>query len=208
MLNIKQELQKYIEPESSSPSQGELPTVLEVFAQEVKRFGKEQYKTTSQLEELLIQMEEQAEGDNAKQVLEQQLKNTSEEKSQLLLALLTSADALEEVYRFAQKNATDDWQKQLALQWERLGKALMFCGLMRIEGIGDPYQPQTQVATGVSSDPTLPEEVVLTIIKSGYVYRGQLLRKAEVIVNKPQPFQPKVAPPQNVPSEQIDIFLD
>lgn len=207
MLDIKQELQKYLEPQAL-PKQSEISVALELFTQEAKRFGKEQYKTTSQLEELIIQMEEQSENNQKEQVLVQQLTAVSDEVKQLLQSLMSSSDCLEEVYRFAKKNADPSWQQQLSMQWKRLEQTLMFCGLMRIEGIGERYQSQTQVAVGVASNLTLPEGIVVEIIKSGYVYRGQVLRKAEVLVNKHQPKEAAVPLEQQVASRDEDFLLD
>lgn len=188
-FSVEEELKYYLEPEEAA-STDPLSTSWELFAKEVKHFGQEQSKTTTQLEELLSQMEEQLEKSGTEELLKTKLTAAKKETQTLLLSLLSNADALEEVYRYAQENAAP-WQEQLALQWQKLGQTLSHCGLVRIEGQGEAFQPQLQIAIGLDSDLALPEETVLGIVKSGYFYQGELLRKAEVIVNKHQPVEEK-----------------
>ncbi len=192
MLDIKEELKKYQKLQPAFSGQNELTAALDQFAHEVKRFGKEQFSTTSQLEEIVCQLEEQAAESKKQQSLSQELAQASSRLEKLLESLVASSDCFEIFYRFAQKNADQSWQKQLAMQWKSMAQILLSCGLVRIEGEGEQFLPQSQAAVGVASDLALPEGTVLDVIKSGFIYHEKVLRKAEVVVNKHQPESPRL----------------
>jgi molecular chaperone GrpE len=67
-----------------------------------------------------------------------------------------------------------------ALVQKRLQKALQRTQIRRIEALGKPVNPQQMNVVEVVDDPYLPPGQVVDEIRPGYVWRGDVLRCAEV----------------------------
>lgn len=51
---------------------------------------------------------------------------------------------------------------------------------------GEPFNPESHEALGITSDPALGNDAVAQVVQRGYTLRGRLLRPAKVMVNKAQ----------------------
>jgi molecular chaperone GrpE (heat shock protein) len=63
-------------------------------------------------------------------------------------------------------------------------------GLVRIEVMGQPFDPAAMAAVAAQSDASRPDQTVLEEIAPGYRLRGQLLRPAQVKVSLNKPSNP------------------
>ena len=72
----------------------------------------------------------------------------------------------------------------LTLTLQRLDQLLETHRVRPIEVLGKPLDPQIMRALGVEAAPDAPEGVVLREVRRGFHLGGDLLRAAEVIVNK------------------------
>ena len=77
-------------------------------------------------------------------------------------------------------------QQQLRLMKEQMVEKLSLTGItvLGIEGV--PYNSAYYQPIGTECNLEKAEGEILKVIKKGYTYKGKLLRKAEVIVNKIQ----------------------
>jgi molecular chaperone GrpE len=60
-------------------------------------------------------------------------------------------------------------------------------GLEEVEAEGRPFDPHLHEAVQVELTDSVPEDTVLEVIRKGYLFRGRLLRPAEVKVSRPRP---------------------
>ena len=67
---------------------------------------------------------------------------------------------------------------------QRLDELLATHRVRPIDALGQPLDPQRMRAVGVEAAPDAPVGVVLREARRGYYHGGELLRSAEVIVNK------------------------
>jgi molecular chaperone GrpE len=72
----------------------------------------------------------------------------------------------------------------LTLTLQRLDELLSTHRVRPIDALGQPLDPQRMRAVGVESAPEAPDGVVLHEARRGFFHSGELLRAAEVIVNK------------------------
>jgi molecular chaperone GrpE len=72
----------------------------------------------------------------------------------------------------------------LTLTLQRLDELLATHRVRPIDALGQPLDPQRMRAVGVESAPDAPDGVVLREARPGFFHGGELLRAAEVIVNK------------------------
>lgn len=72
----------------------------------------------------------------------------------------------------------------LTLTLQRLDELLATHRVRPIDALGQALDPQRMRAVGVESAPEHPDGVVLREARRGFLHSGELLRPAEVIVNK------------------------
>jgi len=72
----------------------------------------------------------------------------------------------------------------LTLTLQRLDELLATHRVRPIDALGQPLDPQRMRAVGLESAPEAAEGVVLHETRRGFLHSGELLRTAEVIVNK------------------------
>lgn len=187
MIDFQKELDKFdfmtLEPEFSRVY-NETTAVVEAFTAIVKRIGKELHNTNIQLEELLLQCMEDKEKE--KQIIE--LRNTiaatEEERLSLVQGLISMLDQLEHIYRYALKNEQGNWSEQLQLVWSNTSANLLPLGLIRIEGENTLFDARLHAAVQVKEEINLQNGMILEVLRCGYMYQTNVLRKAHVVVNK------------------------
>ncbi len=187
MIDFQKELDKFdfmtFEPDFSRVY-NETTAAVEAFTAIVKRFGKELNNTNIQLEELLSQYMEEKEKD--KQITE--LRNTiaaaEEERLSLVQGLISTLDQLEHIYRYALKNEQGNWFEQLQLVWSNTSVNLLPLGLIRIEGENTLFDARLHAAVQVKEEINIQNGMILEVLRCGYMYQNQVLRKAHVVVNK------------------------
>ncbi len=195
MLDVNKELQEYRpvdleqqqEPAKAGPEE-ELPEMVRHISRLLDRMGKEQFKASRQLENIFSLLEEEQEQERVRETesakVRQELEGVEKEKEALLQSILEMADALEDIYRYAQRADEKAWKEQLALQWQKTGKQLEQLGIRRLEGAGDFFDPRLHTAGEVKAYPGVAHGQILDVLKSGYSFGDEIIRKAEVVVNR------------------------
>lgn len=189
MIDVIKEFEKYKEIDldiEESCLQEEFIMIFQTFQKTLNRFGKEQYKTVGQLEEIVDLLEEEKELETSYRELKEGIKKKQEEVHTLLQGLITAADKLEDIYRYTLKKEEDPWAEQISMLWESLGQELSRYGIIRIEGIGSFFSTPYYSVEGIKKDPNLPHGTIIEVLQAGYTYQGTVIRKAKVIVNENQ----------------------
>ena len=65
-----------------------------------------------------------------------------------------------------------------------LVKAFEKLGIVELDPVGQPFDPDQHEAMAMQPSPTAEPDSVLAVIQRGYVLNGRLLRPARVIVAK------------------------
>lgn len=111
-----------------------------------------------------------------------------EEVRRLYLSVLEVLDALDRIFRSVRSKedqVTPQMQKWLGnfrTARSLLEKTLTDRGVVRIENLDQGFDPHWHKVAQVVVDTARPEGTIIEEVQRGYVWRGQVLRKAEVNV--------------------------
>jgi len=197
MFDIKKEISFFIkrhlsETSNNMPSEELLISTQKTF----KRIGKEQYNISEKIEELMLMVEEQAEEQKQEQKKEKnnieekmrsinlEFKKSEKEKDSLVDLLIFTNDTFEDLFRFVKKSNNIEWYEQMEIQWKKIGEKLLTQGITRIDPIDTIFSPFIHTALKTSQNNEIPNEQITEVIQSGYMYKGNIIRKAKVIVNQ------------------------
>lgn len=164
--------------------QNESSVIIKVFEKTLNRFGKEQGKTNLQLEELTGQIEEELDNNTDVEQLKKELSFVEDEKWKLVNGFIAILDQIEDLYRFSASSSEESWSKQHELLWNNISNELLSIGIMKIEGENAQFNKNLQIPVEVRNSPEYEDAIVLEVLRCGYVYKTNVLRKAKVVVNK------------------------
>ncbi|MCM8899915.1 nucleotide exchange factor GrpE [Caldicoprobacter algeriensis] len=186
MIDVAKELQGFVEGlhEDSVERFCDIADVIGEFNKVLNKLGKEQYRYSSQLDEIMMFLEEQGNYHKECVFLQQQNRMKDMEVKRLVAVLLNILDLYEDLYRYSLKYGDESWKEQMTMQWNRTGIMLKQNGIVRIEGIGELFVPQLYVVEEIRQVPGIPNGQIVDIIRSGYMYNGEIIRKAKVVVNQ------------------------
>lgn len=190
MIDVKKEIKRYMpidldNIDNKSYRQDEtLIEAVKGFSAVLKRIGKEQYRYSHQLEEILDLIEDLKAHESSGDILREDNRQAKKEIDLLTKAILDLADALEDIYTYAIEFGDEALKGQMAIQWDKLGTILTQYGISRMEGIGTHFTSTFYVAKAIEEDDDIPHGQIVGVIRSGYLWKGQVLRKAQVIVNR------------------------
>ena len=187
MIDFEEELKRFdfFNIDSSFVyAQNELADIFREVNSILGRIGKEQSKTNMQIEEIMMILDEIKEKDETVEKLEKYVDSSEKEKLFIIKALIEILDEVENLYRLSVKEENESWRQQVFLMWGLIGKILFSIGMTRIDDENTVFNPFLNNITGVKSNTGLAEGIVLEVLKSGYTYKGTILRKSDVIVNK------------------------
>lgn len=123
-----------------------------------------------------------AEMENFKKRVERRHADEAEnERKRLLLAFLGIADNLERA--LAHADADGALSEGVRLTYQDLQRLLRQEGVEPMVTVGQPFDPQKHEAIAVV--PGGEQPMVVDETQKGYLYRGELLRPAKVIVRQP-----------------------
>jgi molecular chaperone GrpE (heat shock protein) len=188
MIDIKEEIKRYMPIGMTDvynrAAANSLVQAVQTFSGVLKRISKEQYKYSHLLEEVLEAVEGLEQEHKSMDVLQQKYRDSEEQTMFLLNAILDLADALEDIYRYSVQFGDQALREQMSMQWTKAGNVLNRYGIIRLEGIGTLFTSSLYVAKAVVEDENIPHGQIIETIRSGYIWQDEILRKAEVVVNR------------------------
>ncbi|GAU77731.1 nucleotide exchange factor GrpE [Fusibacter sp. 3D3] len=191
MIDFKKELDKFNflnKAPDVSEERTDVSIWLENFNSTLKRIGKEQNETNMQIEEIMIFLDHETKSNSLikelQSTLAQSQKTSIVECQKLIDVLLTISDQIEDLYHYSLKHEHPERSKHIKLLWDNIGTTLISCGITRIDQVGVTINLQICIPIQIRYDDSLPEGLVLEVLKSGYLYNSEILRKAQVTVNK------------------------
>ncbi len=187
MIDFVKELHKYnfatVDKELIA-MRDETTLSMDSFGATLKKLRKEQGEVNFQIEEVITILDDMKEDNTAVAELKKKRRAEEEEKMAVIKTLISVLDQFEDYYRYVRKYAEKSWSEQLTILWSNVAGILLSRGIFRIEGENTIFNPQLHVAGNLSNNNCLPEGLITDVIKSGYMYNNNVLRKAEVVVNK------------------------
>ena len=78
----------------------------------------------------------------------------------------------------------DAWREGLRMTLNRFDRVLRERGVVPIDLAGKPFDPRLARAVGTAADAGLENGIVVQEVRSGFLWEGELLRPADVVVNK------------------------
>ncbi|KYH35258.1 protein GrpE [Clostridium tepidiprofundi DSM 19306] len=186
MIDIKDEIKKYKKvnlSEAYGKFEDEIAIVMNGFSKMVERFSKEQYKTFCSIEEIIDTLEEKVENNSITKELVENKKHMESENRKLIKGIININDLFESIYFFARKTNDEKWIKQIGVLWNKISKINLKLGLIRIEDINVSFDNELHRVIQAKEVSNEEENSMIDIVKFGYIYNGEVIRKAEVIVN-------------------------
>jgi molecular chaperone GrpE len=101
----------------------------------------------------------------------------------LVRELLPVLDDVERALTAMEGSQDDPLRAGVKLVLERLTAALERDGLEAVRPLDEPFDPELHDALAQRAAPGTAPHTVLEVVKSGYRYRGRVLRHAQVIVS-------------------------
>lgn len=195
MINIKEELKKYesinIESDTEYKNENsieEIEEILTIFTKSYERIGKEQYKTSNSIDEILDMLEEHVENNQEKLIMVKEFQDKVSKRDNELKNVLNTIVNISDIFDYINMYVSNSDNEKLKVQFnlaqeqltEKLAKAsITVLGTLYGEVDIDIHKP---IETRWEED--RKEGVILQVVRKGYMYNGQILRKAEVVINK------------------------
>jgi len=195
------ELLTELPAEPTKPARPAEPTDPTELDKQIKRLSKELYRWNTLVESQTEQTRTALEGtQNALAALSRERAASSKSDGKLIKALFSVLDNVEialasgmaqiEVLRESTPEAAAmlaAWLEGQRLLLERLLTLLEAEGVKPIATIGLPFDPYRHIAIKTDYDPSKAAQIILAEERRGYSRGEDVLRFAEVVVNKAQP---------------------
>lgn len=106
-------------------------------------------------------------------------------KKNLLVKVLQVKDNLERALSYGEGSPgqTEGIMQGVRLTEYQLNQLLEQEGVTRVDAESKPFDPTDAEAVHTVSDPSLPDHVVVEVVRQGYRYGDEVLRPAQVVVN-------------------------
>ena len=108
----------------------------------------------------------------------------SAENDMLIETIIEILDIIEDFYRFALASSDSPYAGQALMMWQNAQSSAKTNGLEVIDKEGEPFDFRKHSAEGTDSSGSVPVGCVVKTLKCGYEYKGNVLRRASVIVSK------------------------
>jgi len=78
----------------------------------------------------------------------------------------------------------DAWREGLRMTLNRFDRVLRERGVVPLDVVGKPFDPKLARAVGTVTDASRENGIVVQEVRSGFLWDGEMLRAADVVVNK------------------------
>jgi molecular chaperone GrpE (heat shock protein) len=114
--------------------------------------------------------------------IDNSLQNGSE--TALVDALIALADTVADYYFFAAEDESSPLFEQARMMWNKAKNAAEAAGLEIIEPDNEPFAFRLHSVESAKQNIDMPNGHVIKTLKFGYIYKGEVIRRAAVIVNR------------------------
>ena len=170
-MNFALELKKLLDAEDTPPVDP-LAELARANAERLKAINKDSAGVSLQIEEIydIINQTDK----NAKEA-----KNAAKRESLMLGALVAVNDLLDDAMRFIMR----DGAAHAGMIAARREQALVACGIELLGVLGERLDPRIHTVA-LAEFSNAPIESITSVLENGYLYRGEVVRKATVTISK------------------------
>jgi len=111
------------------------------------------------------------------------LQNNGDEDA-LIDTLISLADTIGDFYFFAAADRDSPLFEQARMMWNGAKSAVEAVGLEVIDADNEQFDFRLHSAQSTEENIDMPNGYVIKTLKSGYIYRDKVIRRAAVIINK------------------------
>ena len=86
--------------------------------------------------------------------------------------------------RKTKREAEEAWREGMGMTLRRIDKLLADRRIVASEMVGRPFDPRLATAVATIEDPAAADGIVVEEVRPGFLWQGELLRPAEVIVTR------------------------
>jgi len=175
MLDFKKELEKLFEGESGTAETDEFGMLADEGTRLLTAIDRRQADISLQIEEIYDITQKIGTYQDSQQF----------ERSRatgLLHAVVGLSDIIEDFVRFASGSSDTELKRQSLMMWNNAGNLLDKCSVTRFGGEGQPLDPELHSVNAAETS-VFPHEHIISVLQSGYVYMGAVIRKASVVVS-------------------------
>lgn len=185
MLDVIKELEKYkpVDLEEEILFKKETSKIISIFNKNIERIGKEQYKSNRNIDEILEILDEDKSKDELIAGFRDKLQRACEDREMLLKGLIDIVELFEDLYICSSKSLNESFLEQMRLQRENLEQIMQKCGITPIGKPLEMFDKELHIAREVKEDKEKPNMQIMEVIRRGYMYKGEIIRKSEVVVN-------------------------
>jgi len=152
---------------------------LDELSKQVKKLGSRQDEMVMAVEDLTEGLEDQKETSSGL------LSVKDKEINNLISAMITAADYTEDFYNYAKESGNYGVYEQANYFWNALNKKFSAAGLIRIPDEHTAPDPlYNHISSVEDSNETSKPGVIIKTLRSGYMYKGKVIRRSEVVVTK------------------------
>ena len=112
------------------------------------------------------------------------LLHTGGEENILVDALISLADTIGDFYYFAVTDSHSPLLEQAQMMWNKAKSTAEAAGLEIIDGDNEPFDFRLHSAESAERDDDIPDGFIIKILRCGYIYKNEIIRRAVVIVNR------------------------
>ena len=102
----------------------------------------------------------------------------------LLDAVIMLIDSIGDFHYFASLDEVSPLAEQSMMMWNTAINAAETAGIELIAAAGEPFDFTCHSVESTEQDDRLPNGYVIKTLKCGYIYKGEIMRRASVVVNK------------------------
>jgi molecular chaperone GrpE (heat shock protein) len=105
-------------------------------------------------------------------------------KTVFINALIALADIIEDFCKYAAEDIESPLFEQAQMMWNAARNKVETAGLTIIDTAAVPFDFNIHSIKGTAYDDSLPAGYVIKILKCGYIFKDEVIRRAAVIANK------------------------
>ena len=152
---------------------------LDELSKQLKKLGSRQDEMVMAVEDLTEGLEGQKEASN------DLIAWKEKEINVLISAMITAADYTEDFFNYAKESGNYSVYEQAGFFWNALNKKFGAAGLVRIHDERTSPDPVYNHIVAVEESEEISKPgIIIKTLRSGYIYKGKVIRRSEVVVTK------------------------
>lgn len=185
MLDVSKELRKYrsVDLEEKVCLGTETSQLISIFNKNLERIGKDQYKSNRNTDEILEILDEDKSKNELITSFREKFEMARDDRDMLLKGIIDMIELFEDLYIYSEKSLNQSFSEQIGYQWTNLEQMVLSCGISLVGKQGEIFDSKLHIAREVKKDPLLPNMLIIEVIRRGFIYKGVIIRKSEVVVN-------------------------